>query len=116
MRTPAQIEEIRQSALRNPAALESIRQQHPDLAAAINDPERFKDIFEGLLRAEFDRDRERAYQQRLLNEDPFNVEAQRKIEEMIRQDRVMENAQHAYEHTPEGEHLPVPDDINLLCD
>jgi DNA damage-inducible protein 1 len=41
-------------------------------------------------------------QMRLLNEDPFNIDAQRKIEEMIRQQSVQDNLQHAYEHNPEG--------------
>ncbi|GAB7340091.1 hypothetical protein MBLNU457_6581t2 [Dothideomycetes sp. NU457] len=101
MNSPAQIESMRQACLRNPAQLAQIRQQQPDLADAVHDQQRFKDIFERLIGAERDRERERQNQMRLLNEDPFNVEAQRKIEEIIRQDRVMENLQHAYEHNPE---------------
>lgn len=101
MRSPDQIERTRLSFLRDPGALERVKQQQPELATAVNDPARFRELFEGLLRAESDRDRERQNQMRLLNEDPFNVDAQRKIEEIIRQDRVMENLQHAYEHNPE---------------
>jgi len=102
MNSPAQIENMRQACLRDPGQLERIRQQQPDLANAVHDQQRFKEVFEGLLGAERDRERERQNQMRLLNEDPFNVDAQRKIEEIIRQDRVMENLQHAYEHNPEG--------------
>lgn len=102
MNSPAQIENMRQACLRDRGQLERIRQQQPDLAEAVNNPQRFREIFEGLLGAERERERERQNQMRLLNEDPFNVDAQRKIEEIIRQDRVMENLQHAYEHNPEG--------------
>ena len=37
-----------------------------------------------------------------LNEDPFNIEAQAKIEEMIRQQQVEENLQNTLDYNPEG--------------
>lgn len=37
-----------------------------------------------------------------LNEDPFDVAAQRRIEEAIRQEQVMENLRHAIEYSPES--------------
>lgn len=37
-----------------------------------------------------------------LNADPFDVEAQTRIAEMIREERVQENLQNAIEHNPEG--------------
>lgn len=72
------------------------------MAEAINDSNRFREVWLEMIREDEDRERERMEQMRLLNEDPFNVEAQRKIEEMIRQESVQENLQFAYEHSPEG--------------
>jgi len=101
MSSPDHIEATRQRFLHDQHALAQVRSQRPELAEAINDPNRFRVLFEELLGEERDRERERQNQMRLLNEDPFNIDAQRKIEEMIRQDRVLENLQHAYEHNPE---------------
>ena len=97
-----EIERTRQSILNNPQAMEQVRAQRPALAENIHDSSRFREVWEGMLREDEDRERERLEQMRLLNEDPFNIDAQRKIEEMIRQESVQENLQFAYEHNPEG--------------
>lgn len=101
--SPQEIETTRLSILGNPAAMAQVREQRPALAEAINDSERFKQVWSDMLKEDDDREQERQEQMRLLNEDPFNIDAQRKIEEMIRQQSVQENLQHAYEYNPEGE-------------
>ncbi len=98
-----EIERARASILSNPQAMAQVREQRPALADAINDPARFKEVWMEMVREDEGRERERLEQMRLLNEDPFNVDAQRKIEEMIRQQAVQDNLQFAYEHNPEGE-------------
>ncbi|KAL5933287.1 DNA damage-inducible protein 1 [Pyricularia oryzae] len=94
-------EVMRLTILGNPATRALIQQNNPQLAAVLDDPVAFRNMISG------DRDRERrerAERQRAiqaLNDDPFNVESQAKIEEMIRQECVQENLQSAMEHTPE---------------
>lgn len=94
---------LRLQFLANPALRAEVERTAPDLAAAINDPQRWAQLF----RERYDREqRERAERHRIiqqLNEDPFNPEAQARIEEIIRQERVTENLQTAMEHNPEGE-------------
>lgn len=101
-RSHQDIESTRLSILGNASAMAQVRAQRPALAEAINDPTRFREVWLDMMREDAERERERFEQMRLLNEDPFNVDAQRKIEEMIRQESVQQNLQHAYEHNPEG--------------
>lgn len=95
-------EVIRLQVLGNPAMRAQVQSQNPELAAALEDPARFAQI----LQHSYDREhRERMERQReieRLNDDPFNIDNQKRIEEMIRQERVMENLQSAMEHNPEG--------------
>jgi DNA damage-inducible protein 1 len=102
-RPPAQDPElVRLQVLGNAHLRAELANQQPEIAAALDDPQRFAQLFNASL----DRDqRERAERQQMiqrLNDDPFDVEAQARIEEMIRQERVMENLQNAMEHNPEG--------------
>lgn len=96
-----ELETTRLRILGNPQSIAQLQHQKPELAAALSDPVRFRETWLALNREVEERHRERQNQLALANEDPFNVETQRRIEELIRQDRVMENLQHAYEHNPE---------------
>lgn len=108
------MEMMRTSLLTDPRALQSIRSQNPELAEAVNDPQRFRTIAESIERTHRQRESERLEQYRLLEEDPFNIEAQQKIEEIIRQEAVMQNMQHAMEYTPEGTYILYRDSAALF--
>jgi len=95
-------ETYRLRVLGNPAELAQLRTRAPDLANAVQDPVRFRETFEDMLRRQASMETERLRRQDLLAADPFNVDAQREIEEMIREEQVMENLQNAVEHNPEG--------------
>ncbi|KAL6353325.1 hypothetical protein LRP88_13817 [Fusarium phalaenopsidis] len=92
---------IRLQILGQPAVRAQLQRQHPELAAAVDNPARFAQIFHDSQDREQRERMERQREIERLNDDPFNVENQRKIEEMIRQERVMENLQNAMEHNPE---------------
>lgn len=100
---PAQDPEvIRLQILGDPNLRGELARSRPDLVAVLENPQAFARLFaDSLDRERRERD-ERNRQIQLLNEDPFNPEAQARIEEMIRQERVMENLQNAMEHNPEG--------------
>ena len=104
----ADAEMIRLQALGNPVILNQIRGQSQDLANAVHDSSRWGQIYEQMMRQHERNEAEKQRELALLNADPFNVEAQAKIEEMIRQERVIENLQHAMDHTPEGMQLSQP--------
>lgn len=113
--TNEQIETVRLRILGSDQAVQQVSQQHPGMATALQDPTRFRELYLSMQQEENTRERERLQQMQLLNEDPFNVEAQAKIEEMIRQDRVMENLEYAYEHNPEGTLALIPSLALLPC-
>lgn len=98
----ADAEMIRLQALGNPGILGQIRAQNQELADAVHDQSRWSQIYDRMMRQQQDIEAEKQRELALLNADPFNIEAQAKIEEMIRQERVIENLQHAMDHTPEG--------------
>ena len=101
-------EELRQRILADPAALSMLRTNNPQLAQAVSSsPAHFLQ----LLRAQRDAmERSGAAAEAAATGasgldgivDEFDIDAQRRIEENIRQQRVMENLEHAMEYSPES--------------
>lgn len=101
-------ETIRLQILGNPRARAEIQSQNPELSQALDDPDRFRRVYGELQRQQAEVERRRQREIAMLNEDPFNVENQRKIEESIRREAVMENLQNALEFHPEGTLSSLP--------
>jgi DNA damage-inducible protein 1 len=98
---PQDPELIRLHILGDPAQRRQLERQNPVLAAAIEDPQRFAQIFHQAANQQEDARLARIREIRALNEAEFDPAAQARIEDMIRQERVMENLQNAMEHNPE---------------
>lgn len=96
---------IRLQILGNPEHRAELQRTQPQLAGVLDDPQRFAAAYRDATDRERRERSERQRQIAALNADPFDIEAQAKIEEIIRQERVMENLQNAMEHNPEGMHL-----------
>lgn len=96
-------ETIRLQLLGNPEMRAQAVSQRPELAAVMDSPERFAQLFHQLQDSEREEQARRRQHIARLNEDPFDIDAQTRIEEMIREERVQENLQNAIEHNPEGE-------------
>lgn len=105
--TESNVETLRLQALGTPQVLASIRAQKPELADAVTDPLRFQQVWQSLQRLQRDSEAENQRELALLNADPFNEETQKKIEEIIRTERVMENVQNAVIYNPEGPIVPL---------
>ncbi|PPQ86822.1 hypothetical protein CVT25_012653 [Psilocybe cyanescens] len=91
----AQLREV--SAPSSPLASSSDYTQPELAAAAQSNSTRFAE----LLRQTRDRHLNAEREIERLNADPYDVDAQRKIEEAIRQEAVAENMDHALEYSPE---------------
>lgn len=95
-------EVIRLQLMGNPRALQEAVRVRPELAAVIDNPEAFAQLYNRMLDQEREEQNTRRRHIAELNADPFDVEAQMKIAEMIREEAVQENLQNAIEHNPEG--------------
>ncbi|KAA1075366.1 DNA damage-inducible protein 1 [Puccinia graminis f. sp. tritici] len=97
------IDRMRLQILGDPALMSQLRASNPELAnAAEQSPERFAELMRTFQQQQQSSARQRRQDEELLHSDPFDIEAQRRIEEHIRQERVWENMQHAIEFSPES--------------
>lgn len=96
-------EQIRVQALASPDIMEQLRRQMPRLAAAVNDSRQFREIWLGLRQARDAYVIESARDAEYINHHPMNIEGQKRIEERIREQLVMENLESTMENHPECE-------------
>ena len=108
-------EQKRLQWLADPSLMDPWRQREPALANAIHDPRVFREEFLKVLRRQKQAEREKQEAIEALNNDPFDVEAQKKIEEIIREENVQANYDYAHIHTPEGEITMVSIKAWNLC-
>ncbi|PQE23242.1 hypothetical protein CJF31_00006944 [Rutstroemia sp. NJR-2017a BVV2] len=94
-------ETLRLQLLGNPELREQAISQRPELADVIDSPDRFAALLRRMQDAEREEQARRRQQIADLNADPFDIDAQMRIAEMIREERVQENLQNAIEHNPE---------------
>ncbi|KAI5109265.1 protein DDI1-like 2 isoform X1 [Silurus meridionalis] len=92
---------LRDMLLANPHELSLLKERNPPLAEALlsGDLERFTKVLQEQQHDRAKREQERI---RLLTSDPFDLEAQAKIEEEIRQHNIEENMTIAMEEAPES--------------
>ncbi|CAG8466731.1 13521_t:CDS:10 [Funneliformis mosseae] len=100
--TPGEYEFMRQTLLSRPDMLQQLRQNQSELANAVNDPQRFTEIIQEMAQRRHEGELQRMQQINMLNEDPYDVEKQRSIEEAIRMQNVLANFSDALEHNPES--------------
>lgn len=92
---------VRLQFLGDPRLQAELRRRNPQIADALNDPQRFAQLMRQGNDSQEDERRQRMREIEQLNRDEFNPDAQARIEEMIRQQNVMENLQNAMEYNPE---------------
>ncbi|KAF8638564.1 hypothetical protein AX17_002107 [Amanita inopinata Kibby_2008] len=110
-------EMMRLQILGNPDLMRQLREAQPEIAeAAQSNPARFAELLRHTRERQYGAELERQREIERLNADSFDVEAQRKIEEAIRFQAVMENMEHAIEYSPESfgrvTMLYVPVEVN----
>ncbi|KAI0307134.1 hypothetical protein B0F90DRAFT_1685462 [Multifurca ochricompacta] len=96
-------EMIRLQILGDPQLMHRLQETQPEItAAARSDPQRFAELLKEISSRRAYHEQQRQAEIARLNADPYDIEAQRKIEEAIRQEAVLENLEHALEYSPES--------------
>jgi DNA damage-inducible protein 1 len=98
------VEQLRQQMLSDPQLQRQISVQNPALLAAAQsaDPSQFRRLIEQVAAQQRQQQLTQRQELERLHADPFDVESQQKIAEMIRMQRVQENMEAAMEHNPEA--------------
>lgn len=94
----AQAEAFRQQVMNDRRVMSEIQEGNPELALAIVTGDLA--VIGRFLRARHEAEMARRRELEQLHADPFNVDNQRRIEELIRTEQVHENYEHAVEHNP----------------
>ncbi|PPQ69248.1 hypothetical protein CVT26_003660 [Gymnopilus dilepis] len=101
-------EMMRLQLLGDPSLMAQLREASPyaTLVACLwtnpqSNPARFAELLRQTRERQTNVEMERQNEIARLNANPFDVEAQRRIEEAIRQQAVLENMEHALEYSPE---------------
>jgi DNA damage-inducible protein 1 len=98
----ADTERIRLHMLGDERFMQRVRQENPRLADAASDPTRFQSAWQDENSRIKEQQAEQERQYRLLESDPFNAEAQRKIEKLIQDQQIAINIEKAMEENPES--------------
>jgi len=73
----------------------------PTLERVIDDPQAFEEEFKKIEKEMQERKRKELEEIKFINDNPFDIEAQRKIENAIKKENVNRNYEYALEHHPE---------------
>ncbi|KAG1539699.1 hypothetical protein G6F46_005873 [Rhizopus delemar] len=93
---------MRQHVLMDQRLLQQLERTNPELAhAARHDPAKFSAMVEQIEQSRRTAEFQKA-QLAALNNDPFDVEAQKRIEDAIRQENIAANLEAAMEYNPES--------------
>ncbi|KAJ3310001.1 DNA damage-inducible protein 1 [Blyttiomyces sp. JEL0837] len=96
-------ENARQQLLSDPIALRRLEAQNPQIAQAVRNPAEFRRFLQQIEAQKREAERQAALEEQMLqNADPFDIEAQRKIEEAIKKENVNRNWETAMEFHPES--------------